>query len=421
MRLKQKSQFTRTAVALSQIATLAKASSDNGPDVDLYTVRRNTERLMRSNHDYGRYKNDFRYLQRPPLDADGKELIYPIAVNDRTSALEADRFFKAVNYYVSQYKSLHNVPSYIYQATYSGAPTSYWTPPDTDTKKGWNVIISTDGIQITWEGSMSTCVAIDNSNAVSNVGCTFENANEYCHRHGGELFLPDEYYWDHFFRPMCSDLAGPNSGANKYNAKYSNVNYWINMRRTQQPQNFGRDLFNMQTSASIHFFNRLTATGKFPIYTGWNATNQVVNEPEHFATRYINMFDQELSTEEIKNAEHHDLLAQIQTDPNTGQKVAVSRLGQSMTDHVSSMDGTSDLNMAYISRHLAAQGLVSQQCMILECNSDSPIPKVQDYACDHNNVRPLCVMKDIFQFEKSCPVEVDSKLRGEGWVTGFNF
>ena len=126
--------------------------------------------------------------------------------------------------------------------------------------KGWIALASGTGLTIQWEGDLEACTVIKDTSSHSNQECTFDNANEYCHRHGGELFVPDMYYWKYFFNPLCDFQEATSS--NPFQATFSNQDYWINARRII----FGNKI-NIKTSSSWHLFNQLNSNN---VYTGWN-------------------------------------------------------------------------------------------------------------------------------------------------------
>ena len=65
--------------------------------------------------------------------------------------------------------------------------------------------------------------------------------------------------------------------------------------------------------------------------------------------------------------------------------------------------GNGHFNMRYISDHLSTGGWGSQECTKIYCGVGQSEPKIQDSGCDHNNIRPLCVIQNPISYTKVCP------------------
>ena len=117
------------------------------------------------------------------------------------------------------------------------------------------------------------------------VSLIFDKANEYCHRHGGELFVPDMYYWKYFFNPLCDRQL---TNSNPFQTTFSNQDYWINIRRSLS----GSEM-NLKTSSSWQMYNQFDPNN---LYTGWDASQNVVdtgnfpNDYEYFIGNGSNVY-----------------------------------------------------------------------------------------------------------------------------------
>ena len=347
----------------------------------------------------------------PSFIANGNEIIFSLNVQNAGS--DAEKFFLSADKHIGLLKNVHEV-NFVYEATHANRDTSYYKPVSTSTKKGWNIIVGADGFKIIWEGDIYTCEHINLAGTKSNVGCSFENALEYCHRHGGEMFLPDEYYFNFFFAPMCG-VGDENSRkantANKFGAIHSQADYWLNIFRGEKEDPAdptGQPLYNLYSTAAVNFFDKLLTFSKShtapayqdwtPYYSGWGADNKTVeNSDNPFRNRYNFFFENDLKAGEMKDVNNHKFLTNGEDRNRTD-----------MISHVNSMKANTatDLNLKYISNQLINGGFTSKSCMAITCSDESSDPVVYDADCHANNVRPMCIIKDIIQNEMLCPIIV---------------
>ena len=362
-------------------------------------------------------------IENLPVAAEGTEVIIPVNVHDidyrnnndntttRYQSTDA-QFFHLINNYVQKFQNVHEKATYVnnglnpegfkYEAHYVGRDTEYFTGQTDANTKGWNIIVTNGGMHISWEGDPLACAALDDRDSV----CTADKAREYCHRHGGELFFPDEYYFNFFFKPMCSkDDNNVRRHANRwFGATYSNANYWLNLRRVEEPQSsrrariasigqHGGDHENhhhdrkkrshmsaeeierkreaiiqagtklgVQTTSSFHFFDRFSKNNR---YTGW---------ADDFSLDDSTVYEYVLGT--LDDANNWFILSQFKEPINHQRLGTVHRLDlvndqgvslkedmQAYAEYVNKeiADGTmTDLNLAYISDHFQSGGFLSQ-------------------------------------------------------------
>lgn len=358
----------------------------------------------------------------------GEEVIIPINVHDPTDKI-ATTFFNTTNHYIRQdFSSWHDgaygasfgaiAGPYVYEAHYRGRETEYYNSVQSanfkpQAKAGWNAIASDTGLQITWEGDLEACTNIEPTAQHSNQECTFDKANEYCHRHAGELFIPGEYYWHFFFNPMCSEIgsASVKSGANVLGATYSNSDYWVNLRR----EVVGSEL-NVETSSKFHFFDQLNKLDN--VYTGWdsnqspvetgefsNVHQQIIKSPNHLNNKTHEFF----TLAEFKDLSNHQkICGDCNYNYNTSDQKAYA---QAYTNTLNG--GSKHLNMKYISQHIDTGGYASKPCAKMYCGPDQTEPKVQDAMCDHNNIRPMCIIRNPLGYKAYCPKELGIDQCGE--------
>lgn len=358
----------------------------------------------------------------------GEEIIIPINVHDPTDTV-AWTFFNTTNYYINKdFNSWHNgsygseFPTiqgdYVFEAHYRGRETAYYNPQvssnfKAQAKAGWNAIASDTGLQITWEGDLEACTNIKPTADHSNQECTFDKANEYCHRHAGELFIPGEYYWHFFFNPMCSEIgsAAVKSGANILGATYSNSDYWVNLRR----EVVGSEL-NVETTSKFHFFDQLDKNHN--VYTGWdsnqesietgdfsNVHQQVIKTPANLDNRTHEFF----SLTDFRKLENHEkLCGDCNYNYDTSDQKAYAQAYRNTINN-----GVSHLNMKYISQHITTGGYASKPCAKMYCGPDQTEPKVQDTMCDHNDIRPMCIIRNPLGYKAYCPKELKIDQCGE--------
>ena len=75
--------------------------------------------------------------------------------------------------------------------------------------------------------------------------------------------------------------------------------------------------------------------------------------------------------------------------------------------------GNGHFNMRYISDHLSTGGWRSQECTKIYCGVGQSEPKIQDSGCDHNNIRPLCVIQNPISYTKVCPSKLEISHCGD--------
>lgn len=359
----------------------------------------------------------------------GEEVIIPIDVHDPNDVV-ASTFFDTTNYYINKdFNSWHNgsygssfgavAGPYIYEAHYRGKETAYYNPTISpnfhpQAKAGWNAIASDTGLQITWEGDLEACTNIRPTQTwTSNQECTFDKANEYCHRHAGELFIPGEYYWHFFFNPMCSEIGSSavKSGANVLGATYSNSDYWVNLRR----EVVGSEL-NVETTSKFHFFDQLDKLNN--VYTGWN-DNQEPVETGQFGNVHQqvikspgnedNTTHEFFTLNEFRKLENHGkLCGDCNYNYDTSDQKAYAQAYRQTI-----ISGTQHLNMKYISQHIDTGGYASKPCAKMYCGPDQTEPKVQDTMCDHNDIRPMCIIRNPLGYKAYCPKQLGIDQCGE--------
>jgi hypothetical protein len=341
------------------------------------------------------------------LRTSGNENAFPLKVDDTSNV--AHGFFKVTDHYIKSMLGSWHKGNYKYSAHYSGLKNDYWSPPPGQSQKGWVAMVVDGRLTLTWEGDLEACKRI-NVDPNSSNGCTFRNANEYCHRHGGALFFPDDYYYKKVFRPLCQSPAGmeqlktsnelyANQLAYSKNtaAHYSQVNYWTDLERVEGAGN-DAGKFTVRTTSTHHLFSLFN---KENLYTGWDAnkkvcdatnTNANCNAAHRTIYEYVIATEQGnsnvakfISTDDFKAAANHKRLT---SGNNRGANAPPT--------------SAKDLNMDMVAKYLSKGGLKSQACTIIEC-SDSDHNKLQDFACDHNNVRPLCVINNLFTPVRACP------------------
>jgi len=332
----------------------------------------------------------------------GSEQVLPLDVHDPGNT-PAKNIFNTIDHYLKQSsRSLHPNANYVYEAHHVGRDTTYFTYEDEQlNKKGWNAIALDEsvggGMYITWEGDLSACTNIRKTAKHSNQECTFDKANEYCDRHGGELFMPDEYFWHFYFDPMCKNKQ---IYANQNGATYSNGDYWINLRR-----HLKGDKMNFRTTSNVHMFNRLDSTN---LYSGWDSNKRIVKEGA-WANVYENVLDDYLSEEELVKVENHGKV--LNSYSTTSQRAHAKAANE---DNDAGNEASEHLNMQYLSTHFRDNGGVSQECMRMNCGGDEEVPVVRDVACFHNNIRPLCMMGNpMSHYNMYCPADLGINMCGD--------
>ena len=382
------------------------------------------------------YLNDFRRHRN--LIANGNEKIFPISVNDASSDNPvtknslAAQFYYLIDSYVGQMSNVYGA-NFKYEAHYAGAPTEYSLPASGASTKEWNLITGNSAAHITWEGDYDACRDISkydhNGNFLPNGNpnnvCTFNNAVEYCHRHGGELFLPDEFYLDFIFIPLCreektyaNDIPGLRADAI---STYSHQNYWLNMKRIENP--LAANNYNYITSAAFHFFSRFNSNN---VYKGWDVNNQpkddavqtsdVIDNYEYLLFRSPANSQQAIYVPvPFDQPQWHDYLSALDNNNQPARRTFTD-----MTQHAAAMNNNNndDLNMAYIVDHMLADGGVSNNCRNILCQdtvADITDIQIQDVPCEsQGQVRPICIIQDAFNQQVVCPNEILNTVTDKG-------
>ena len=364
------------------------------------------------------WNNDLRLSDFDYGMADGSEIILPVNVHDPTDTISGD-MFNLMDDYISFLKS-HHTNDFTYGAHHVGRafPGYDYSPLSTDDKKGWNIIVSGGRLHVTWEGDFKACIRLANHidikdiNGDSNKVCSFDAANEYCHRHGGQLFIPDEFYWNFAFNPMCNsvtDGAKNSFGANRFQATYSQVNYWLNLQAVEESSG----QFQVKTTSDFHMFHQLDTAN---VWSGMLANGfhpSVSSANPHVSQNLLTDITATYPTNQFKDVARHALLGTQSFDDQDMVNHA-----EQMKDKLLNNNGEPFLNMHYISEQLEKGGLVSQTCLIIDCQAGLLRPKIQDTACDHNNVRPLCIIENIFDHFQTCPADLHQSSNGNESVQG---
>ena len=359
------------------------------------------------NDNQSAHRNDFR--NRAGSDdlgnrALGSEVIVPLNVH-KSSASGAHRaFYDMIDNYVSFLRSWH-VPTWSYGAHHKGKafPGYDYTVKNSADTKGWNIILTSGRLHATWEGDEKACIHLARHIPVrdvegeSNVVCSFDAANEYCHRHGGQIFIPDEFYWNFIHNPMCKRTGqdGNRAHANRFGATYSHAEYWVNLQKYAVPNSNSQ--YQVRTTNNFHFFRQLDTSNR---WTGIGADGMRGTSPNHLFA-YQNLLtgvNQSFPSDDFKNDALHQLLGTVSYSSTDMQAHA--------NDYIADLSNGKHLNMHYISEQLDVNGLVSAECMMMECRDNQDRPKVQDKPCDLNNVRPLCIISDIFENFQACPEDL---------------
>ena len=371
------------------------------------------------------WKGDLRNYNFDYGNADGSEIILPVAVWNPLDQPATD-LFNLIDNYIRGLGSLQDA-DFTYGAHHVGRafPGYNYTPLSTADQKGWNIIVSGGRLIITFEGDFDACIKlarevnIDDVEGDSNKLCSFNAANEYCHRHGGQLYIPDEFYWNFMFNPMCNtDEEQNRKHANPFGAKYSQAEFWLNLQAVNTPVN-GDDIWDIRTTSNFHMFHELNLINKWAGVTQAGQISQSINQSKR--NTYEDLLTQSVdSTGDFKNTAFHDLLGDISFDKeDMGAHVDQLNLYLNTKRNVNGLnDQRPFLNMHYISEQLQGGGLESQTCLIIDCQGGLERPKIQDSACDHNNVRPLCLINNLFEHFSACPQELKQNLNGNDELEG---
>ena len=362
-----------------------------------------------------RWNNDLRSDRTRSFQsrADGSELILPVEVSN-TADIISSNFFNLLDNYISFLNSRQGA-DFEYGAHHVGRQfLGYgYDPLASANTKDWNIIVSGGRLIVTWEGDQAACqrlatvLNLGDVKSESNKICSFDAANEYCHRHGGQLFIPDEFYWNFFFNPMCNEYDTPENRAhaNPFGATYSNAKFWLNLQAVEN--SLGQ--WQVETTSDFHF---LKAFGHLNAWTGVTSDGQRPTGNARFVVENL--------------LSDYDPLTQSPNDPfgfiqksDFDKDWAHKRLGtksRSTTDmrrHILEWidenpreNAYSDLNMNYISQQLKEGGLGTGQCLRMTCTPGVTRPQIQDDKCDQNEVRPLCVIDNIFDHFVTCPAEL---------------
>ena len=386
--------------------------------------------------------------------SDGKEFIIPVYVeyhdskyafanggfaNDQEKYESDDsKLFWILSKYTQELSSVHSddLP-WTFDAHYRGRDTSYFKHTKDEPLRGGNLILSSSGVDYFWEGDEFACQAItikgtagDNtfSDAKASNKCTFFEAREYCHRHGGELLLPDEYFWEYFIKPMCATSHEKGKDANILKTGLtSGVKYWLNIQKvySDHPDN---KIGNIRTTATVHLHNLF---GEKNTYTGINKSLNLVglsklNEPQDnysadvlkFRNYYEYLINRDSSNHYVREdlastafelLANHEMIGVWDSDSRLKDPSGTKRSQHEYAMEINRLRNNNqllDLNMSYLSRQLKANGAVSQACSTFTCN-DSNNKDLQDFPCDLNNIRPLCMTKEFLRPHSDCPVNLD--------------
>ena len=385
--------------------------------------------------------------------SDGKEFIIPVYVqyhdpkynaadggfaNDKEKYESDDsQLYWILSKYTQELSSMHDTAGEIpwsFDAHYRGRDTSYFKHTSDEALRGGNLILSSTGVDYFWEGDELACQAITITGAgasddqASNK-CTFFEAREYCHRHGGELLLPDEYFWEYFIKPMCATSHAQGKDANILKTGLtSGVKYWLNIQKVYSDDK--HEVGNIRTTATVHLHNLF---GEDNTYTGINhALNLVglspLGQTQDPTIKTNNYYEYLINRDSTNHYVREDVASSDFKLLSKHQMIGVwdanSRLkdgqGNKRSQHEYAVEinrlrnngALLDLNMAYLSRQLKDGGVVSQPCTAFTCN-DSNNKDLQDFACEHNNIRPLCMTKEFLRPHSDCPVNLDIKHCGD--------
>lgn len=316
--------------------------------------------------------------------------IFPIEVQSNNTS--AHVLYQIVNHFFQHSLSSWHHSNFTFSAHYPGIQSDYMDYA-TGTTKGWNGLLLSGQLAIMWEGDFTACKQIS-LNGVSDNVCSKANAEEHCHRHGGELFLPDQNFLDHVFKPMCqADLTNSEDNPKMVQqvdptrpAVFSQENYWMNWEKVyagpDQPTE-GPLLFGVRTSSRFHLQDKFL---KSNVYTGWDIKFSVCDDRN--------------SNSECDASHQTSYEWLINTNATTAK--IPNYIPNSQFSDVTFHEHLNSLNMQYLSDYLAKGGLRSNYCTYARCSSNS-FSVVQDTSCDHNNIRPMCIMKSLFSPIRVCP------------------
>ena len=310
-----------------------------------------------------------------------------------------------------------------FSAHYIGQKTNYFNKSDGEKAelKGGNLLISTGNVHYFWEGDPEACANIeingydiDDPNYKRGI-CTFEKAREYCHRHGGELILPDQYFWKYIFHPMCNGATGnvhQFAHANVFGDTLTNTNFWINLQKIPIIE-LGD--WRIDTTAKIHFFSLLDH--KNNQYVGTNFDNQLLYYNQTMQTLIDSIDDPDYS-DVMRNRFGNDLDddgnpldRSRKIDDSELSQTEYARLISNMVDHAVENNSPFDTNMQFMTKKLRANGF-GQRCMSLQCqvlaeeNIEIQEPALNDETCDNNNNLPLCITEPLIHQSRVCPGQI---------------
>lgn len=264
--------------------------------------------------------------------------------------------------------------------THTGLDTPYYQPSDDVSSLGWILIGDETNLHALWSGDINACKHVPTNNLspsdISNIGqvseaknskttefaniCTFQKAKKYCELHGGELILPDDN-----LKGILSKIARQeNVGAELasitsklYQQLSSSNKYWANLQ-VEFNQVEVDWLVNMTTSSQV-------------------ALNQV--EIPQVLLQNVNL------TETVDVKYHQNFL---QPGAAVTQKFALTSLSKSL------------------------QGGALFQDNCFSYNLDQP-DILLSHNCYDQNIRPLCGIKDLFEYSAVCPQDLGVDYCGD--------